>query len=159
MRIHQFHLAVLTNADAGLRGFDLAAADALPCFNDFGHHITICQLSTRLDEKLALRWQVRAVICAWQRLFLFDDYRPHLRQTRVDGDEIRLLLRHVRLRKNRIDRALGHAQGTVYAFVWVDYQEVLALAKCIDRAHLDTIGVFAIDARFGDDVSHAISVE
>ena len=36
---NQFHLAVLTNTDAGLRGFDFATADVLPCFDVFCHRM------------------------------------------------------------------------------------------------------------------------
>ena len=39
MRVQQFHLAVLANANAGLRSLDLAAADALPGFYGFGHAV------------------------------------------------------------------------------------------------------------------------
>ena len=34
------NFAILTNADAGLRGFDLPAADTLPSFNVFWHRLT-----------------------------------------------------------------------------------------------------------------------
>jgi hypothetical protein len=36
----------------------------------------------------------------------------------------------------------------------MDHQHVLALVEAIDGADLDAIGVLALDAGFGDDVSH-----
>jgi hypothetical protein len=40
--------------------------------------------------------------------------------------------------------------------VGVDDEHVLALVEAIDRADLDAIGVFALDAGFIDDVGHAV---
>jgi hypothetical protein len=36
----------------------------------------------------------------------------------------------------------------------MDDEHVLALVETIDGAHLDAIGVFALDAGLSDDVSH-----
>jgi hypothetical protein len=36
----------------------------------------------------------------------------------------------------------------------MDDEHVLALVETIDRAHLDTVHIFALDAIFRDDVGH-----
>jgi hypothetical protein len=36
----------------------------------------------------------------------------------------------------------------------MDDEEVLPLVETVDRAHLDTVGVLALDARLGDHISH-----
>src|SRR5690606_5144731 len=55
---------------------------------------------------------------------------------------------------DRVDRALGLAQGAVDALVGVDHQEVRALVETVDRAHLDAVGVLALCAVLGDDEGH-----
>src|SRR5690606_32805610 len=61
---------------------------------------------------------------------------------------------HVMLGADRIDRALRLAQGAVDALVRIDHQEVGALVETVERAHLDTVGVLALDAVLGDDEGH-----
>ena len=62
--------------------------------------------------------------------------------------------RDVLLVVDRAHRAFGDADGAVDAFVRVDDEEVRALAKRIDGAHVDAVGVLAVDAGFGDDEGH-----
>src|SRR6202042_2931543 len=47
-------------------------------------------------------------------------------------------------------------QGAVNALLGIDGEEVRSLVEAIDRAHLDTVHVLALDAVFGNDKSHAI---
>ena len=61
---------------------------------------------------------------------------------------------HVVLGEDRLDRALGDAQRAVDALVGIDDQHVRALAKAVDRADIDAVGVLALDAALGDDVGH-----
>ena len=65
-----------------------------------------------------------------------------------------LVARDVFLGNDRVDRALGDADGAVDALVGVDRQEVRAFTEAIDRADVDAVGVLAADARFEDDVGH-----
>jgi hypothetical protein len=61
---------------------------------------------------------------------------------------------HVFFCVNGVDRALGDADRTVDALIGVDGQKIRPFAKTIDGADIDTIGVFATDASFGDNVGH-----
>ena len=58
------------------------------------------------------------------------------------------------VRKDRLRRTFRNANPTIDAFVRMDDQHVLALVEAIDGAHLDTIGVLALDAGLSDDVGH-----
>ena len=58
------------------------------------------------------------------------------------------------LREDRLRRAHGLAGAAVDALVGVDDEEVRPLVEAVDRAHLDAVGVLALDARLGDDVGH-----
>jgi hypothetical protein len=51
-------------------------------------------------------------------------------------------------------RAFGLAHAAIDAFVRMDDQHVLALVEAVHGAHLDAVGIFALDAGFSDDVSH-----
>ena len=84
-----------------------------------------------------------------------DNGLPLLRELRVECDERLLVGRNVVFRVDRLDRALGHAERAVDAFVGVDHEEVRTLAKAIHGADVDAIGILAADAGLGDDVGHA----
>src|SRR5690606_9518426 len=86
------------------------------------------------------------------------DHRPFLRQLGVERHEVLLPGGHVVLGVDRVDRALGFAQGAIDALVRIDHQEVRALVETVDRAHLDAVGVLALDAVFGDDEGHFAKV-
>src|SRR5690606_35269602 len=55
---------------------------------------------------------------------------------------------------DRIDRAFWFAQRAVVALVGIDHQEIRAFVETVHRAHLDTVGVLALDAALGDDEGH-----
>jgi hypothetical protein len=59
---------------------------------------------------------------------------------------------------NGVDRAFRLADATIYAFVGMNDEHVLAFVEAIDRAYLDAVHVFAFDAVFIDDVGHGISL-
>ena len=65
-----------------------------------------------------------------------------------------LVVGHVVLGEDRLDRALGDAQRAVDALVGIDDEEIGTLAKAVDRADVDAVGVLAADAALGDDVGH-----
>jgi hypothetical protein len=77
-----------------------------------------------------------------------------LGQFRVERDELALAGGHVILRKDGLRRTFRHAQVAVDALLRVDHQEIRAFVKAIHRADFDAIGVLALDAVFGDNVSH-----
>jgi hypothetical protein len=90
-------------------------------------------------------------------VLLFDDRRPDLRELRIQPDEIALILRDVILGKDRFDRTFRNAQRAIDAFVGIDHQDIRSLAKTIDRANVYAIGIFALDAALGHNVSHGMS--
>jgi hypothetical protein len=55
---------------------------------------------------------------------------------------------------NGLDRALGYARTAVNAVVWVDVKHLIAFPKAISRAHDHAVGVFAAEARLGNDERH-----
>src|SRR3546814_13717846 len=57
-----------------------------------------------------------------------------------------------------IDRTFRYAHRAVYAFVGIDGEKIRPFKKTIHRADNDTIRVFALDARFGNNKWHSLSV-
>jgi hypothetical protein len=53
-----------------------------------------------------------------------------------------------------IHRAFGNAHSTINAFIGINGQEVRSFSETIDRANIDTIGIFAFNAGFGDGMGH-----
>ena len=102
----------------------------------------------------------------WERNTGFVFMGLRVGQSRALGRQVRPLVRiltvqlepflqaWLRIRLDGIDRALRFADAAINAFVRVDDEHVLALVEAVDRAHLDTIGVLALDALVVDDVSH-----
>src|ERR1700687_1726980 len=60
----------------------------------------------------------------------------------------------LRVDLDRVGRTFRFAYTAVDAFVGVYHQHVVPLVKAVDGAHLDAVGVFALDASFGDDIRH-----
>jgi hypothetical protein len=58
---------------------------------------------------------------------------------------------------NCLGRTLRLANPAIDTFVGVDHQHILAFVKAIDRADLDTVGIFALDTGVSHDIGHAIS--
>jgi hypothetical protein len=67
---------------------------------------------------------------------------------------VHLIGRNVFFGEDGIDRAFGDAHGAVDAFIGVDGQEVGAFAEAVHRANVHTVGVFALDTGFGNNVGH-----
>ncbi|CAM2158141.1 hypothetical protein PT2222_40139 [Paraburkholderia tropica] len=85
----------------------------------------------------------------------FRDARPVLGEIGVQRDEILLVARHIFFGVNGVHRALSHAHGAVDALVRVDREEVGTFAKAVHRAHIDAVGIAALDAAFGHNVGHS----
>src|SRR5438477_8597843 len=105
-------------------------------------------------EKVLLLLHLGPLIGVRRRGLALDDGLPGLGELGIDGDPVALRGRDVILGKNRLDGALGNAQGAVDALLGIDHQHVGSLAKAVDRAHVDAVGVLALDAALGDDVCH-----
>src|SRR6266700_6577523 len=86
------------------------------------------------------------------------DDRPDSGELGVQRGELLLLLGHVFLGQDRVHRALGDAHGAIEAFIRVDHQHVRPLVEAVDGADIDAVGVLALDAALGDDVSHRESL-
>src|SRR6266542_107292 len=93
-----------------------------------------------------------------ERVLLLGDVRPLRRELGVERDVLLPLLGGARLRKNRLGGARRLAGAAVDAFVRVDDEEVRPLVEAVDRAHLDTVRVLALDAGRRDDVGHGSSL-
>jgi hypothetical protein len=103
-------------------------------------------------------WQFRRNAIAWVdicgRRNLRDHHPPRWRQLGVD---LRILLQsggNILFEEDGVGRTLGYAQGTVDAVFRVNRKKAGALMKAIERTHHNAVGVFALDAMVGDDVSH-----
>src|SRR6267154_671235 len=105
-------------------------------------------------EKLLLFLHLRPLIGVRRRGLALDDGLPGLGKLGVDGNPLALHGRDIVFGEDRFDRALRNAQRAIDALLGVDHQHVGAFAEAIDRAHVDTVGVFALDAALGDDVCH-----
>jgi hypothetical protein len=65
---------------------------------------------------------------------------------------------HVFFCVDGVHRALRDAHRTVDALVWVDGEEVGALAEAVDGTNVHTVGVLTLDTGFGDYVRHDNSI-
>jgi hypothetical protein len=68
-----------------------------------------------------------------------------------------LLLPRLGVGLDGVDRAFRLAHPAVDALVRVNDEHILAFIEAIDRANLDAVGVFALDAVLVDDVRHALA--
>src|SRR6266702_1734794 len=105
-------------------------------------------------EKLLLFLHLRPLIGVRRGWLALDDGFPALGKLGVDRNPFALRWRDVIIGKDLFAGALVNAQGAVDALLRVDHQHVGALAKAVDRAHVDAVGVLALDAALGDDVCH-----
>lgn len=62
--------------------------------------------------------------------------------------------RNVFFGHNGVGRAFGNADGAVDAFVRIDHEEIGTFTEAVDRANVNTVGVFAEDAGFGHYMCH-----
>lgn len=56
--------------------------------------------------------------------------------------------------EDSLDRALRNACFAVDALFRMDVEDRFTFVEAFDRANNDTVGVFAVEAWFGDDVCH-----
>src|SRR3954466_8902667 len=105
-------------------------------------------------QQMSFRLHRSPFVGVARRRLSFDDRLPALRQLGIERDEWMLRVRHVVLGEDRLDRACGHAQRAVDALGGIDHQHVRPLTEAVDRTHVDAVGVLALDARLGYDVSH-----
>src|SRR5262249_10865173 len=92
---------------------------------------------------------------ALERILLFVDHRALGGLFGVQLGDLLPLLGKVVLEEDRLDGALGDARLAVDALLGVDVKHLRPLVEAIDRADDDAIGVFAVEAGLGNDVSHS----
>ena len=84
----------------------------------------------------------------------FGVYGPFSGEFNIQCNKLLLIDRHIVFREYCIGRACRHTDVTVDALVRVDNEEVGTLMKGFNRADINTIGVFAADTVFGNDLCH-----
>lgn len=75
-------------------------------------------------------------------------------QATVDLNEMPLIGRNILVTDDGSYRALGNADGAVDTFVRVNDQKIGTFKKAVHGAHTDAVGVFALDACFGNYKCH-----
>jgi hypothetical protein len=80
-----------------------------------------------------------------------------LGQFGIELGHVLLVSRHVLFGVNGVDWALRDANRAVDALIGVDGQEIGAFAKAVDGTNVHTVGVFAADTGFGDNVGHGVN--
>lgn len=117
-----------------------------------GTVLSISGAGLRREEFLEFAVHALKIFGVGRRILLLGDVRPGLG---VFGVDLKPLLKaRLGVRLNRIRRTFWLADTAIDAFVRVNHQHVVALVETIYGAHLDAVGVFALDARFSDDVGH-----
>ena len=87
-----------------------------------------------------------------RRIALFGDIGPRSRVFRVYFQP--LVEPRLGIRLDRLGRAFGLADAAVDALVGVNDEHVIAFIEAVDRANLDAVHVFALNAIVRDDVGH-----
>lgn len=72
----------------------------------------------------------------------------------VQGDAMMLGSGDIIVLKNRLHGAFGDTQHAVNADLGIDVKRQRRFVETVDRANFDAVGVLAVEAGFGDDMSH-----
>jgi hypothetical protein len=89
-----------------------------------------------------------------QRFFFLRDDRALRGHFGVQGGEIFPLFGQVVFVEDGFDRTFGDAGFAVDAFIGMNVEDFFSFIETFDWANHDAIGVFAPEARLGDNVSH-----
>src|SRR5688572_7831190 len=108
-------------------------------------------------EQLGFVLDLFPVVGVGRSVLRLRDDGPALRELGIELQELFLAGRHVVLRADRLDGALGLAQRAIDALLGIDDEHVRSFVEAVDGAHLDAIGVLALDTGFRDDEGHAIA--
>ena len=109
-----------------------------------------------LFEQRQLVFYVRPFLGVGKRRLGVGDERPDFRQFGVERGETFLARGDVFFGLYGVDRALGYAHRAVNALVRINDEEIRAFLEAVDGADVDAVGVLALDAAFGNNVSHGI---
>src|SRR5579864_3367866 len=121
-----------------------------PRKSGFGGSVALTWLRRKIFLKLA--FSAFELLGVSRRFLLLGNIRPGFRVFAVHFEP--LFEPRLGVGLDRVGRALRLAHAAIDAFVRMDDQHVLALVEAIHGAYLDAVGIFALDAGFGDDVSH-----
>src|SRR5476649_2587593 len=116
---------------------------------------TTCGPSGSTRQQFKLVFHVLELVGFGQRRLGLGDARPAARQVGVQFNEVLLIPGDIFFGIDCIDRAFGDAHGAVDALVRIDREEVGTFAEAIHRAHVHAIGIAALNAAFGHNVSHS----
>src|SRR5262249_18425464 len=87
---------------------------------------------------------------------LLNDGFPRLGELGVQRRPFTLAVGHVVFSEDRFDRTFRNAQRAIDALVGIDDEHVRTFAEAVHRTDVHTIGILALDARLGYNVSHSI---
>ena len=104
------------------------------------------------EEGVELAFLALEFIRIFRRILLFGDIGPQRGVLRVQFEP--LFRAAFGIGQDGFGWAFGLADAAVDAFRRVDHEHVLAFVEAVHRAHLDTVGVLALDAGVGDDLGH-----
>lgn len=82
------------------------------------------------------------------------DYRPSLRQYRIQLDKFSLTSRHITFGEDGLCGAFRYAKCAIDTLVRVNRQKVVALVEAIDGADHHAVRVFALDAVLCNNKGH-----
>ena len=105
---------------------------------------------------LQLFGDVFPVVCVRQRRLRPGNRWPHAGKFEIERGELDFVGIEIFFSLNGVDRALGNADSTVNAFVWINHQKIGAFTKAVNWANINTVGIFATDAGFGNNVGHGL---
>jgi hypothetical protein len=108
------------------------------------------------DQLGQLAGLVFPLVSGGQRRFALGDAPPagQYGQLGIELGHVLLVGGQVFFGKDGIHGAFWDAHSAVDALIGVDGQEVGAFAKAIHGANVHTVGVFALDTGFGNNVGH-----
>src|SRR5690349_2831275 len=115
--------------------------------------VRVASAGLRLEELFELARHTLEFVGVSRSILLASQVGPLLRIFPVDLKP--LLGFRLGVGDYRLGRAFRFADAAVDAFVGLDHKHVIPLVEAVDGAHLDAVGIFALDAVFGDDVGHA----
>lgn len=107
----------------------------------------------RAIQVLKFIFNLAPVVRVIRRGFHFGDHRPVLGEFSIELEKIFLAFGEVIFCIDSINRAFRFTQTAVNTFFRIDDEKVRSLMKTVDGTHFDTVGKFAFNTRFGNDVS------
>lgn len=115
----------------------------------------VSQITLRGELDAAGAW---SLLLLSERLFALSDAGALWSHFRIQLFERCPFFRQIVFVEDRRNRTFRDTCFAVDAFVWVNVEDLLSFVETFNRANDHAIGVFAVKARFGNDVCHVISL-